>query len=153
MTCQEVREALLSVDLTELTGEGDGQLAQHLESCMRCRGAAQAVLDAEADLATELSVLVPEPNLDLVIQEGMTPSAERVRRWAGPTRLGFLKTALPVALAAGLAGILMLREPSLPGKPFVAPDRSATFEVEPAPDQNVMVLATKDPTITVVWLF
>jgi hypothetical protein len=60
---------------------------------------------------------------------------------------------LPLAAAAALAAILLLREPSLPGPLYSPPERAAAFEAEVPPDQNVAILATSDPNITVLWLF
>jgi hypothetical protein len=154
MICRDVREAMLEADPAELTQARNNPLAQHLRDCSRCREAARAILDAEQALAAELQRLVPEPDLDLVIREGSTTGVEGTDRLGRGRPLASRKTTLlPLALAAGLAALLLLREPSLPGAPFTPPDRSAAFEVEPSPDQNVMVLATKDPNITVVWLF
>jgi hypothetical protein len=154
MSCRDIRQAMLEADPAELTQAQNSPLARHLLDCSRCREAASAILEAEHALAAELQRLVPEPDLDFVIREGSAAGVEGIGP-LGKGRLSAIRktTLLPLALAAGLAALLLLREPSLPGAPFTPPDRSAAFEVEPSPDQNVMVLATKDPTITVVWLF
>jgi hypothetical protein len=163
MTCDRAREAILEADPSDLRGEGDGNLSLHLRECEACRRRAQAVLAAEDGLAAEMEALVPRPDLDHVILVGTAPRPGllefrtgikgRVGAWTRWARRAPFRAAFPLAAAAAFAALLLLREPSLPGPQYTLPVRSPGLGVEVPPGQNVAVLATNDPNITVLWLF
>lgn len=46
MTCESIRSALLGAELSELRGEGTGELAAHLRRCATCRGEALRIIAA-----------------------------------------------------------------------------------------------------------
>src|SRR6478735_4266091 len=50
MTCESMRELLLTADLEELKGEGAGPLAEHLRGCVACRAEAARILSATREL-------------------------------------------------------------------------------------------------------
>jgi hypothetical protein len=161
MNCDEAKSAILVADPLELEGRGEGPLSLHIRSCDQCQERARIILAAEAGIASELESLVREPDLDRVLQEAHPRSrapfsrGERVggRIWGRTLLARPLRTVLPLALVTGLAALFLLQEPSLPGIPYAPPHRDLGLEVEVPSGQNVAVLATNDPNITVLWLF
>lgn len=82
MTCEQMRTALLSADLEELRGEGDGELAAHLGTCAACRADAERILGGTIRLGAAVR--------------------GRVRRRAAAI-------LVPIAMAAGIALFVLLR--------------------------------------------
>lgn len=171
MTCAEARVALLTAEIQELQGHGNAPLARHLAECAPCREAATAILRDEACLAGALASIVPEPDLERVLalalgggKEAGGGSAEHPQPTGGlpfpprtPARprrvsLGTL-TLASLAAAAGLAALLLGRTPPFPGPSYTPPGRPTGLGVETPLGQNVAVLETGDPDITVLWLF
>lgn len=158
MKCAEAREAILAADPRELDGTVESDLAGHLDECARCREWGDALLRGEAWLALALSRAVPELDLDLILDLAESEGSGS-RRWA--PRHGRLmprskpfRVGLPLAFAAGLAALALFRgPPSLPGPPFVPSQDHIGLEVEVPPDRSVALLATNDPTVTVLWIF
>ena len=125
MTCNETKSAILEADPLELEGRGEGPLSLHIRGCGQCQERARIILAAEAGLASEMESLVREPDLERILQEvppgtrSTSPRRERGRAgsgiWGRALRTLPLRTVLPLAAAAGLAALFLLREPSLPG--------------------------------------
>ncbi len=169
MTCAQAHKALLQAELRELEGKGDTPLARHLRDCPHCRDAAGVILRAEAALARALGPAVAAPDLERVLALALVPETPEVEApWTregtvlplreltkgSPSRLPAGGMALlPVAAAAALAALFLAREPRLPG-PAPAPVAYAGgLDVAMPPGQNVAVLETSDPNITVLWLY
>jgi hypothetical protein len=152
MTCAEAHEAILEADPGELSGNGEGALAIHLSGCSKCRQLARLVLDGEADLGRTLVEAVPSPNLDEILERGARRGAQRGTR-RSPRRRFVWATVVPLASAATLVGIFFTREPQLPGPPYTPPPASVGLDVQAPEGQNVAVLKTNNPDITVLWLF
>jgi anti-sigma factor RsiW len=151
MTCAQALDRMLEADPAELHADAPGDLAAHLRGCDACRSAAGRIVEAQAELASGLAALAAAGVREeaRVRPVGSAPSA--VRRWA-------LRAALPLAAAASL--LLVLRRPSSP--PDSARVAAAAIQrdmmheealVEPGPGQGVAVMATRDPAVTVVWLY
>jgi hypothetical protein len=58
-----------------------------------------------------------------------------------------------MAAAAALAALFLGTEPQLPGEPYRPPPETPGLGLEVPEGQNVAVLATNDPDITVLWFF
>ena len=58
MNCASVLESLLDAELSEIAGEGNSALAEHLRSCERCRRVAEQLLADTRLLATALPAAV-----------------------------------------------------------------------------------------------
>ena len=144
MICAEAHEAILEADPGELDGTRDGPLAHHLSECSRCRQMARWVLDEEAGLGRTLTEAVSPPNLDEILERGGSRPLQRRSTWA---------TVIPLAAAATLIGLILSREPQLPGPIYTPPPTPAGLGVQVPDGQNVAVLKTNDPDITVLWLF
>lgn len=103
MTCDEMREALLSADLAELRGTGAGEVVEHLRQCDTCRADAARILAATAQLGAALA-------------------GRRLRR--------IRRVAAPLALAAGVALFVLLRPRAAVVAPVAA--TRPVPQVEPA---------------------
>jgi hypothetical protein len=152
MTCAEARDRILEADPAELRADGAGPLGAHLRGCAPCRAAAERVLAAQAELAAGLAALSAAGSVEWtpVRRIGTAPSA--ARRWTG-------RALLPLAAAAALA--LVLR-PSASAPPASARAAAAAIQrdmlhpdplVEPGPGRGAVVMSTRDPGVTVVWLY
>ena len=151
MNCQTARVLLLTADPAELEASTGSPLADHLRTCPACRAAAEQLLTAQRALREVLRGGQSANAGDEVVQ-GAIRSAERRRAAARRARLG-----LPLAAAAVLAGLLVLRHtPDFPVRPDT-PDATAVparFSVTAPPGRNVLVLQPPDTSnVIVVWFF
>jgi hypothetical protein len=152
MTCAQALDRMLEADPAELHVGALGDLARHLRGCDACRSAAERILAAQAELASGLAALTAAGVRKDVRARPIGSAPSAARRWA-------LRAAVPVAAAAAL--LLVLRRPSSspPESSRVAAaaiQRDMMHEealVEPGPGQSVAVMATRDPEVTVVWLY
>ena len=151
MNCETARELLLTADPAELEGSTGSPLADHLRTCPACRAAAEQLLTAHRALRDVLGAGQSANAGDEVVQAAIR-SAERRRAAARRIRLG-----LPLAAAAVLAGVLVLRRsPEPPSSPPVRDGGGlpARFAVSAPPGRNVMVLQQPDTShVIVVWFF
>lgn len=167
LSCRAARRLLLEADLPELRGEGEGPLCRHLDTCARCRAAADTILAAEEELDGALRSLGPRLDEDAAVElarrQGPARRPEPARSW--------WKVLVPVASAAALAGLLYLgslepeRRPHRPAARSPVPaasapgldgpgDRTAVqLAVEVPEESRVMIVETRDPSVTVVWFF
>lgn len=152
LSCSEAREAILEADIAQLEGRDGDALAGHLGGCSRCQAMAQMILDRERDLGEAIEGLVPTPELDELLERAKTERVEgrgairRRLRWSAP-RL------VPLAAAAALVALFLGREPILPGDPVVPLITAPGLGLEIPEGQDVAVLATNNPDITVLWFF
>lgn len=151
MTCAEALQAILEADPSDLDEQGDSALSVHLRECHRCQEMALAVLIEESALAEGLTAAVAPPDLDALLDQAFGPDAKaRVLRFR-PRRFGL--TLLPMAAAAAMAALFLGRERQLPGDPYVPPELAPGLGLEVPEGQDVAVLATNNPEITVLWFF
>ncbi|MCG6989398.1 MAG: hypothetical protein LJF06_14645 [Gemmatimonadetes bacterium] len=168
--CTPFRELMLEADPAELRGEGNGALARHLRACAPCARVAALLLEETARLD---ALLEEAPHVDvagILARAGVSsappaPAPEAARSATAAarsvpdavgTRFPRRRLWIPMAAAAALAAILLLRVPSVrPPRASVAAaaERPAPPLVEPAAGQNAAILRTDDPEITVIWLF
>lgn len=151
MNCETARELLLTADPAELEGSTGSPLADHLRTCPACRAAAEQLLTAQRALRDVLGAGQSTDATDEVVQAAIR-SAKRRRATARRVRLG-----LPLAAAAVLAGLLVLRHtPEFPLQPNTrnATAVPARFSVTAPPGRNVLVLQPPDTSnVIVVWFF
>ena len=151
MTCAEAYPAILEADPSDLEGLGESDLARHIRECPRCQEMASAVLSGERALAQGLVSAVAPPDLDALLDEALGPAAETKSLRFRPWRYGL--TLLPVAAAAAMVALFLGSEPQLPGDPYFPPELTPGLGLAVPEGQNVAILATNDPDITVLWLF
>ena len=143
MNCLDVRSLLLEAEPEELTGEGATPLAEHVRTCGACGALAGRILEETAALDGFLAQAGSGPNVDAILageRQAKVIPFPAWRRWTA------------VAAAAAVSGLFFLRGDA----PMQVADTNIFEEVplvEAAPDQNVAVLATANPDITVLWFF
>jgi hypothetical protein len=143
VNCAIALDLMLEADLSDLQGLGDSALSHHVRECAGCRAAAQRILETER--ALQLALAAAEPH-----RSAAAAMARAARRRPAPR---WLRRALPLAAAAGLAAVMLLRrQPTLDG---VVPRPPATpaLAVTAPPGRNVAVLQTDNPDVVVYWFF
>lgn len=140
MRCQDALERMLEAEPSALRGDdtADPGLARHLRECARCRAVADALVE-------ELDAL--DAGLDHVARPSRAPRRRSVATWA------------PLAAAAVLAAALLLGRDAgrtaIPDRGPEAVDTGQTARVAvtlPA-DRGGAVMSTRNPNITIVWLY
>ena len=152
--CARSLDYLLEADLDELGGESATEVALHIRDCARCRAVAQKILDSTARLDMALTTRPGEFDVDALLERARSPESGPKTATISPLRQRWHRIA-NVALAAAVVGLLVLgdRDEPLPGTEF-APSPTAQLPiVEPSTGQNVAVIKTDDPDITVLWFF
>lgn len=160
MTCPEALRAILEADPSELDGRGEGPLPLHLRECPRCLAMARAILNEQDGLAAGMVAAVPSPNVDMLLDQGLgdvpdqglgDEPAQGMRSGPRSRRISF--ALLPLAAAAAVAALFLGHRPSLPGDPYIPNQGAPGLGLETEEGQNVAVLATDNPDITVLWFF
>lgn len=150
--CAPFRDLLLEAEAAELRGEGESPLARHVRACSSCARAAALVLGETARLDALLSE-APPLDVDALLARAGVKSG---RAAAPPRRFPGRRLWVPAAVAAALAALLLWQAVGVrsPPTPITAVAERTTLPlVEPIPGQDVAVMQTDDPDITVVWLF
>jgi anti-sigma factor RsiW len=149
--CGAALERLLEADAAELEGRGDYELAAHVRGCARCGAIAARLVRGQAELARALDALGPRVG----VEDALAAARLRQRAAAWRRTLGW---ATPLAAAAVLAGVLLLRGwwgagPTMPGEMMPR----ATVAIEPLVEmpaaRNVLVFETKDQSAKVIWFY
>ena len=152
--CTRSLDYLLEAELDELDGGSDTEVGRHVRDCERCRAVAQKVLDGTARLDAALATVPDGFDVDVVLGRARSPESGPPRTTISPLRRRWQRIAT-VALAASIVGLLVLgdRDEALPGAPFVPRVTAQLPIVEPSAGQNVAVIQTDNPDITVLWFF
>jgi hypothetical protein len=127
MTCDEVRDAVMTAEPRELRADGDGPLAAHLAECPAC-----------AKQARMLSSVLPRLSKKATLR-----SRQRAAMAVG----------IPAAAAAVVLGVFIARpggEESTARPPASIPTNVVSVDVKAG--QRATVLKTSDPKVTVVWI-
>lgn len=151
MNCEQARDAMLEAEPTALAATDDSALAAHLRACATCGRRARAILDRERALAAALDARGPRRPADDVLRAARAAESRR----AAPRRRGW-RVAAPLALAAGIGGLLLLTDQEQPVSPASALGPASPlppFAVQGPPDRTVTVFRTNDPNIVVIWYF
>ena len=153
MTCRDALDRMMEAEPAALEGapSADAALAEHLRECGRCRAVARA-------LSAELGAL--DAGLSGLAKPGVRPVEQLRSRVALPGTQAL--RWIPLAAAAALAAVLLLGPPGPPppGDPGVAgpangseASRPTTVAVTIPADRGAAVMSTRNPKITVVWLY
>ena len=147
MTHEEWIDRLLVADPAELAGEGAGPVAVHVRECARCRTLGRRLLEEQERLAAALEALGPPAPRAVPVRTGATARPSRAD-WPGRAVWW-----VPLATAAGLAALLLAwpDRGNVPVPPGETP-RPATVAVEVPVGVQAMVVETRDPEVTLVWL-
>ena len=148
MTCAEARERMLEAERTDLSGATESELSLHLRGCVRCRRAANRIVEAERELWGALAAATPERGADEAV--ALVRRRAQRRRWVW--------RVAPLAAAAVLAVVLIARREQVPqslppaSAPSIRSGRSG-LAVEGPPGRSVAVFQTDNPDIVVIWFF
>lgn len=145
MNCRTARSLLLTAEPADLEGRGDTDLSQHLRSCTHCQGLASEILQAMGELRHALEV--EAAGVHAARQAILIAQRRR-------TRGRLFGRLVPLAAAAGLAGLLLVRRgPQIVPGAVPAPAALHDVSVTAPPGRNLAVLHTDDPNIVVIWFF
>ena len=144
-SCVDVRALLLEAELEELAGQGPSKVADHVRTCAACGAIASRILEETAELDSILARALSAPDVDAILATADAPERKVItfptwRRWSA------------LAAAAAVAGLFFFRADA----PMQVASTNTFMEaplVEAAPAQNVAVLGTANPDITVLWFF
>ena len=152
--CARALEYLLDAEPDELSGRSDTEVGRHVRECDRCRAASQKVLDSTARLDAALAVVPDDFDFAAILRRAKSPESKRHTATVGPIRRRWGGIAT-VALAASIVGLLVLsdRDDPLPGTAVTARVTVQLPIVDAAADQDVAVIETDNPDITVLWFF
>ncbi len=147
--CETAFELLLEADPTELAGRGDSELAEHVRGCARCGAVAARLLRGQEELATALGELGPRTGVEEAL------SIVRARRRKVEWRRHAWRVVAPLAAAAAIAAVVILRSPTepLPEEIVRSPAPRIEAVVKVAAAQNVMVFETRDKSAKVIWFY
>ena len=150
MNCDGAYLLMLEADNDELRGKADSPLSEHVRSCARCRRVAERFSAEEERLHLALDAARPLVPPEEASKRAVWEARLRRRReiWHG---------LAPVAVAAGLAGVLLVSTDGPTSGPHGEDTTTAALTlppvVEAAPGQRVAVFETDNPNIVVVWSF
>ena len=152
--CNRSLDYLLEAELGELEGRADTAIGQHVRDCERCRQKAQKVLDSIASLDAALATVPDGFDANAVLKRARSPETGVRAATLSPLRHRWRHFAA-VALAASIVGLLVLgnRDEALPGTALPPRVSAGLPIVEPSSGQNVVVINTDNPDITVLWFF
>lgn len=172
MRCETALERMLEAEPVELRGEGDTELAAHIDRCGRCARAAETILteldaidsalaeyaegaEGVADAAgaaadTALAAAREQTAAVVPLRGGTVRPGEVV---PVPSRRSWVHRAWIPAVAAAIAAVLLIpRDDRLRVTP-PAPAMEPTLAVSPPPDRGAAIMQTENPNITIVWLY
>src|SRR5213594_95339 len=122
---------MLEAERTDLSGATESELSLHLRGCVRCRRAANRILEAERDLWGALAAATPGRGAHEAV--GLVRRRAQRRRW--------MWRAAPFAAAAVLAVVLIARreqvQQTLP--PASAPPIRSGLAIDAPPGRSVAV--------------
>lgn len=150
ISCEVALDRLLEADPAELAGRGETELTAHVRECPRCQAVAARLQEGQEELGRALSELRPRAG----VEEALILARARRRRmlkWRKAWRW-----AAPVAGAAVLAGVFLLRSPDtgrMPGEIVPLPVKRIEPLVDAPLAQNVMVFEREDRSVRVIWFY
>ncbi len=136
--CAELREDLMVAELSELHGDGDSRVAEHIRNCAACRALAAEIIDGHEALAKSLATM----RAPVAAVRPISEARRRAVVWS-----------VPLAAAAMIALLLVNTESNeLPNvEPITRLLFRATPLVTPAPGRQALILEKDE--MTIVWLY
>ena len=160
MNCVECREAMLEADPELLTGSGDGGVQQHLQSCVECRAVAAGLGSELRKVQSAFSAIQPSVGATDIVARAMDGESKVLDITLSTRRRGARGFALKMASIAAAAAIVIVladrrEKASLRSEAdAVLPDSASTaIAVEVPEGRNAIVFDTKNPLISVVWIY
>ena len=148
--CPDVRALMLEAEPEALAGRGGDAVAVHLRSCAACAAQARRILEDTEELNRFLAEEPAAPDVEGLLRRALDSPA--ARRDPGVVRFPSWRRWSALAAAAAVTGLLLFRgDPPLQVAVTSLPHTPPL--VESAPTQNVAVMATANPDITVLWFY
>jgi hypothetical protein len=151
MNCQEALELMLETETSQLRLQPGGGLETHLAECALCAAKAERLAACGAELRAAYAQLSPYTPPDDVAAAVLSASASSKPRRRSRTRAVVSLAALTSLAAAAL--LLLLQHDRRVDDPPAVEAAATPFEVDVPPDKNAMVFHTRNPNITVVWIY
>lgn len=148
MTCNRARDLMLTAAPAELAGRGRSELSHHLSECEPCRRLSSALLASHDELGRALQATTGDPR--------QVVRAARMAAHRRSVRTRTARWAVPLALAAGLALVLLARTgPPVGNEPRWVPAERESHEmsVTAPPGRSVAILQTDRSNIVVIWFY
>ena len=156
MNCDDARGWLLDAEPEALARMDASPVAEHLQSCAACRDAASRILAGHRELCAAYGALSPRAGAAAVVR------GVRERQTVAVTALGRHRLAVAglVSLAAAATVLIAVarrdrvppvRQAIPPG--VVADSVASAIAVDVPEGRNAIVFATRNPLISVVWIY
>lgn len=170
MNCVDAREALLEAELPMAEGGNSSPLAKHLHECANCGALAVALQNQHQATQSYYQGLRPRMSSDALataVLDGPTVLPMRRSTAAGSVlhvsqlrspgkRRGMVAAAfLGASIAAGMTLFVLHRDATGRRDAYdrESSARRVPIEVEVPSNQNAIVFETRNPNITVVWIY
>jgi hypothetical protein len=165
MNCDQVRNALMAADVPFTTEEFDDAVADHLRGCSSCRALSSALEHQIGELLSVYQGLNPRTSAEQVadvalrkapllqVSTGRSPVGKTFQagRAGRRSRRGALAAGLLGVAAAAAAIVFAATRHTGSAAPDVA--QRVPIEVQVPENQNAIVFETRNPNITVVWIY
>jgi hypothetical protein len=159
MTCSEVQTELLSIDPVLLPVAGDSPMNAHLRACSRCQSTANRMLyhyERERDEYLGITSRYSPNEITTHVLARVGPVAFRAPRQRRMRRAAL--ALIPLAAAAVAVTVVSMRrnarrdafQQSVDAA-FAASRMISSIQVPPG--RNAAVFTTRDPDISVVWIY
>ena len=143
MNCEKCRELMLEAEPELVAGIGDEPIAVHLRSCSACHEEASAMLGQLQ--AARLAYARIEPV--------SPPPRHAVRSIAWPVAWAAASLAAAAAIVLMVAGGTSSPGQHLVWRNLEQDSTAATIAVEVPEGKNAIVFDTKNPKVSVVWIY
>ncbi len=158
--CEEAREWLLVAGPESLADAASSPVAGHLEMCASCRELAKRLRSSQDELEAAYLATSPRRGAVDVAQRAMDTvhsgvpimsiNRRRRRLIAVAGMVGLAAAAALLVTIVGPSGVAPV-SPATP--PAVAPDSAASIAVEVPEGRNAIVFTTRNPKVSVVWIY
>lgn len=143
MNCAECQDVMLEADAALLTGIGEEPVAAHLRSCDACRELAAAMLGRVATARSAYSRIEPLS----------APRRHANRFMAGRAAWAVASLAAAAAILIVVAGVRSTPKQQLTWRNLEPDTAAASIAVEVPEGKNAIVFDTKNPKVSVVWIY
>lgn len=157
MNCEQAREWLLEADPDALEHVEVSPVAGHLASCASCRAVVARLLTAQHDVQAAYLAIAPRTSAAEVAGQALADGRDVLPIRSGRRNIVAAAGMLGLAAAAVLIVAVVGRDRVAPASQVVAPavvaDSAASIAVEVPEGRNAIVFSTRNPLISVVWIY
>jgi hypothetical protein len=158
MTCARVLDLLLEADPADVGAGGPSAAAEHIRTCDNCQHVVARLRERHDALRAEFEAAHPRRSpaelADAVFAHVDAGAVEHRRRPSRGRTVATRVTLVALATAAALTLAVWGRQPQPPLNQASAPnDLPALVAVEVPPGRSAVVFETRNPLISVVWIY